>query len=115
MKFEIMNKYFMYHYNCGKVSNIFSHFLNRNNDIQEHNTRIAYHFHIPAVKTDLGKTGINRGAVIWNIIVKDGINANVSETVFKKKLKSWKLMELFFKSLRPCYAIRGYSGCGLGQ
>ena len=49
---------------------IFSDFFNRNSDIHEYNTRIADHFHIPAVKTDLGKTGIKyRGAVIWNIIV----------------------------------------------
>ena len=75
----------MYHYNCGKVSRIFSHFFNRNSDIHEYNTRIADHFHIPAVKTDLGIK--YRGAVIWNIIVKDGINTDVSETVFKKILK----------------------------
>ena len=56
--------------------------------IHEYNTRIADHFHIPTVKTDLGKTGIKYcGAVIWNIIVKDGINTDVSETVFKKFLK----------------------------
>ena len=92
MKFENINKYligdFMYHYNCGKVPSIFSHFFNKNSDIHECNTRIADHFLIPAVKTDVGKTGIKyRGAVIWNTIVKDGINTDVSETVFKKFLK----------------------------
>ena len=62
MKFQNINKYlignFMYHYNCGKVPGIFSHFFNKNSDIHEYNTRIADHFHIPTVKTDLGKTGI---------------------------------------------------------
>ena len=92
MKFENINKYlignFMYHYNCVKVPDIFSHFFNRNSDIPVYNTRIADHFHFPAAKTDLGKTGIKyRGAVIWNIIVKDGINTDVSETVLKKNLK----------------------------
>ena len=67
---------------------ILSHFFNKNSDIHEYNTRIADHFHIPAVKIDLGKTGIKyRGAVIWNITVKDGINTDVSETVLKKFLK----------------------------
>ena len=92
MKFENINKYlignFMHHYNYVKMSGIFSHFFNRNSDIHEYNTRIADHYHIPAVKTDLGKTGIEyRGAVICNIIVKDRINTDVSETVFKKTLK----------------------------
>ena len=42
------------------------------------------------MKTDLGKSGIKyRGAVIWNIIVKDGINTDVSEAVFKNFLKNW--------------------------
>ena len=46
------------------------------------------HFHIPIVKTDLGKTSIRyRGAVIWNILIKDGINVDVSEAVFKKFLR----------------------------
>ena len=37
-------------------------------------TRSAQNFHIPCVITDLGKTGIRyRGAVIWNIILRDGI------------------------------------------
>ena len=68
----------------GKVPGIFSHFFNRNSDIHEYNTRIADHFHIPAVKTDLGKTGIKyKGVVILNIIVKDGINTDGSEPVFK--------------------------------
>ena len=89
MKFENINKNLigncMYHYNCGKVPGIFSYFFNKNNDINEYNTRIADHFHILTMKTDLGKTGIKyRDAVIWNIIVKDGIYTDVSETVFKK-------------------------------
>ena len=71
MKFENINKYFMgyfmYNYNCGKVPDMFSHFFVKNSEIPVHNTWIADHFHIPVVKTDLGKTGIKyRGAVIWN-------------------------------------------------
>ena len=72
MKFENINKYlignFMYRYICGQVPDTFSSFFIRNNDIHSHNTRTADHFHIPIVKSDLGKTGIKyRGAVIWNI------------------------------------------------
>ena len=40
------------------------------------------------VKSELGKTGVRyRGATIWNAILKDGINPDVSEAVFKKFLK----------------------------
>ena len=79
---------FMYRYICCLVPDTFSSFFMRNNDIHYHNTRTADHFHIPIVKTDRGKTGIKyRGAVIWNILIKDGINVDVSEAVSKKFLR----------------------------
>ena len=105
MKFENINKYrignFMYRYICSLVPDTFSSFFIRDKDIHSHNTRTADHFHIPIVKTDLGKTGIKyRGAVIWNILIKDGINVDVSEAVFKKFLKNWLMMELFLNHKR---------------
>ena len=92
MRFENINKNlivnFMYRYICGLVPDTFSSFFIRNKDIHSHNTRTADHFHIPIVKTDICKTGIKyRGAVIWNILIKDGINVDVSEAVFKKFLR----------------------------
>ena len=92
MKFENINKYliwnFMYRYICGQVQDTFSSFFIINNDIHSHNTRTADHFHIPVVKTDLSKAGVKyRGAVIWNILIKGGINVDVSEAVFKKFLR----------------------------
>ena len=55
----------------------------RNSGIHIENTRIADSFQILAMKSDLGKTGINcRGTVIRNIIIKDGINTDISQTVF---------------------------------
>ena len=78
----------MYRYICAQVSDTFSSFFIRNNDIHTHNARTADHFHISIVKTDLGKTGIKyRSAVIWNILIKYGINVDVSEVVFKKFLR----------------------------
>ena len=53
-----------------------------------YDTRTAQHYHIPPVKFDLAKTGIRyRGAVVWNAILSDNTNTNVSEAVFKKVLK----------------------------
>ena len=92
MKFENINKYllgnFMYRYICGQVTDTFSSFFIKNNDIHSHNTRTDDQFHIPIVKTDISIAGVKyRGAVIWNILIKYGINVDVSEAVFKKFLR----------------------------
>ena len=40
------------------------------------------------VKTDLGDIGIRyRRAVIWNLILQDGTNTDVSGAVFKERFK----------------------------
>ena len=41
-------------------------------------------------KANLGNTGISfRGALIWNSILNDGINPDVSEAVSKKFRMKW--------------------------
>ena len=46
------------------------------------------HYHIPSCKTNLGKRSLKyTGAVIWNNILKLGINPNISDFMFAKKLK----------------------------
>ena len=92
MKFEDINTYlignFMYRHSQCKVPELFHTFFVKNKDIHDHVTRSAQHFHIPCVKSDLGKTGIRyRGAIVWNLILQDGTNPDVSEAVFKKCLK----------------------------
>ena len=91
MKFDNINTYlignFMYRYSKEKVPELFYSFFIKNQDIHVHDTRSAQHFHDPCVKTDLGKTGIRYRAVIWNLILQDGTNIDVSEAVFKKCLK----------------------------
>ena len=93
MQFLDINKYligrFMYKYHTGNVPTIFVSFLKQNREIHDYNTRTASHLHIPAVKSDLRKTGIRyRGALIWNYIYNDGYNTDVSEAVFVKCLKT---------------------------
>ena len=88
-----MNKYligrFKYKYHTGNVPTIFVYFCQQNREIHDNNTRTASHLHIPAVKSDLGKTGIRyRGALIWNYIHNDGYNTDVLEAVFVKCLKT---------------------------
>ena len=92
MKFGDINTYlignFMYRHSKEKVPELFYSFFIKNQDIHVHDTRSAQYFHIPCVITDLGKTGIRyREAVIWNLILRDGTNTDVSEAVFKKCLK----------------------------
>ena len=67
---------------------IFVSYFQQNCDVHHYDTRTAQHYHIPPVKFDLAKTGIRyRGAVVWNAILSDNTNTNVSEAVFKKVLK----------------------------
>ena len=91
IKFVKMNKYlfgrFMFRVYHRQVPEFFSPFLVRNRDIHQHETRLAGHFHIPPVKLDLSKTGIKyKGAIIWNIILQEDVNLDVSEAVCKQIL-----------------------------
>ena len=92
MKFDNINTYlignFMYRHSKERVPELFYSFFIKNQDIHVHYTRSAQHFHIPCVITDLDKTGIrHRGAIIWNLILRNGTNTDVSEAVLKKMLE----------------------------
>ena len=77
----------MYRCISGQVPDA-SHYFIRNNFIHAQDTMIADHLQIPIAKTDLCKISIKyRGAVIWNILIKEGINGDVSEAIFKKFLR----------------------------
>ena len=94
MRFECINKYmmgcFMYKLCSGNIPVMFMSFFKRNHELYDYNTRTINHFHIPPVRSELGMTGVRyRGAIIWNAILKDGINPDVPEAVFKKFLKSY--------------------------
>ena len=92
VKLSDINKYligrFMFRYCKGQLPRLFDSFFCRNNDFHQHNTRISDHYHIPSVKSDLSKTGIKyRGTVIWNAVLHNGIDYDVSEAVFVKQLR----------------------------
>ena len=91
IKFVNINKYligrFMFRVYHGQVPDFFFTFFVRNCDIHPHETRLAGHFHIPSVQLDLSKTGIKyKGAIIWNNILQEDVNLDVSEAVFQKIL-----------------------------
>ena len=92
MKLLDLNSYligrFMYRCHIEVVPEQFALYFTKNSDLHDHVTRTAHHFHAPQVKSDLSKTGIRyRGAIIWNAILSNDTNTDVSEAVFKKFLK----------------------------
>ena len=101
MKFTDINPFLIgrfVHCCCnGKVPEIFVSYFQQNCDVHHYDTRTAQHYHIPPVKFDLAKTGIRyRGAVVWNAILSDNTNTNVSEAVFKKVLKRLLIVGILY-------------------
>ena len=87
-----INKYvigrFMYRYCTGRVPDIFFDFFEKNSEFYKYETRSADLFRIPSVSLDLGKTEIRYlGVIIWNSILKNGVNSVISEAIFAKWLK----------------------------
>ena len=100
---------------CQSKRSRFLHFLfQRNSEYHNHETISADHFHIPAVKSDLGKTGIRfRRAIIRNAVLSNNVNTDVSDAVYVKFLKRlinenvlpWingKIIILYLESTQPC-------------
>ena len=92
VKISYLNTYliarFMFRYAKASVPDSFASLFQGNSEYHNHETRSADHFHIPAVTSDLGKTGIRfRGAIIWNAVLSKNVNTDVSEAVYVKFLK----------------------------
>ena len=59
-----------------------------NPSIHAHDTRQSSHFHAPLIKKELSNSNVrNRGAVVWNDIMKCNIKTSESDCVFCKELK----------------------------
>ena len=79
---------FMFRYVNGSLPKPFVGYFTTNANINSYNTRQTLHFHLPNVRSDLGKQNIKyRGATIWNRLLDLGINLETSEFVFTKCLK----------------------------
>ena len=118
MKFSDLNTYliarFMFRYAKASVPDSFGSLFQRNNEYHNHETRSADHFHIPVVTSDLGKTGIRfRGAIIWNAVLCNNVNTDVSEAVYAKFLQRlinenvlpWidgRMIIMYLESTQPC-------------
>ena len=79
----------MYHVYTSEVVTVFQRLFSTNRNIHTHETRQSDHFNIPLYHKNIGKSSIRyRGAVIWNNVLKIGIELNCSKMIFKQHLKS---------------------------
>jgi len=93
MKLNDINTYliakFMHRRHIQKVPEHIFQFFSRNDEIFPYNLRTAHHLQLPKVKSELAKNSIRfRGAYIWNFILGEGLNVDVSEASFTKYIKN---------------------------
>ena len=93
-KLTDINKYligrFMFRFCNGHVPEIFNSFIFAYKyEFHNYNARSAQYFHIPPVKTNLGKTGIRYGGTLTcNEMLNKGIYPDTSECLFVKFLQT---------------------------
>ena len=74
---------------------LFNSWFRKNEDVHGYNTRQMDHYHIPFVRTELGKSSLRyHGVIIWNNILNIGIDPEVSEFKFSKSLKQCILQNM---------------------
>ena len=88
----LINKYLlgrlMYKIYTNSALQKFECFFECNKDVHDYNTRQTNHYHLPCIRTNLGKFGFRyQGAFIWNEILKLDISIE-SEYSFSKNLKT---------------------------
>ena len=80
---------FMFRWFNRNVPIMFHDFFALNSDIHGYYTRQSDYLHVPQVKSNLSKFGIRyRGVIVWNALLKLGINPDTSEAVFSKTIKT---------------------------
>ena len=87
-----INKYLigrvMYRIHTNSILQKCNGFFECNRDVYHHNTRQTNHFHLPRIRTDLGKFSFRyQGASIWNEILKSDISME-SEYTFSKNTRT---------------------------
>ena len=92
LRFHDINLYlmgkFMFRFYKSEVPELFVNFFNSNAETHDYFTRQHNHLHVPMIKSNLSKFAIRyRGVIIWNGIMKLGIDPDTSEAVFVKLFK----------------------------
>ena len=75
----------------------------KNSNVHTHNTRQTDHYHVPPVRTNLGKASFKyQGALIWNNILKHEIDIGISDHLFAKNIKGLILQKLLWSDIENC-------------
>ena len=103
---ENINKYLlsrlMYRIHHGYITMLDGYFI-KNSNIHTHNTRHIDHYHVPSVRTNLGKASFKyQGALIWNNILKHEIDIRASDFLFAKNIKGLILQKLLWSDIENC-------------
>ena len=106
LRFHDINLYlmgkFMFRFYKSEVPELFVNYFNSNAETHDYFTRQHNHLHVPMIKSNLSKFAIRyRRVIIWNGIMKLGIDPDTSEAVFVKLFKKCILTQkirLWYKS-----------------
>ena len=80
---------FMHLVHSGMVPSIIGKLFVRNCDTHNYSTRQSNHYHVPIVKSNMGKSSIHyKGVIIWNTILNASVPVDVSPQTFKYHLKN---------------------------
>ena len=81
--------HFMFRWYDRNVPVMFHDFFAANSDVHGYYTRQSDYLHAPQVKSYLNKFGIRyRGVIMWNALLKLGINPDTSKAVFSKTIET---------------------------
>ena len=84
----------MYRIHNGNIT-LFHAYFKKNKEVHQYNTRQTNHYHVPCVKTELGKSALRfHGVLIWNKILNLGMDPKISEYEFSKLLKQYLILNM---------------------
>ena len=70
-------------------------YFKKNKEVHQYGTRQINHYHVPPVKTELGKSALRfHGVVIWNNMLNLGMDPVMTEYEFSKSLKNYLLQDM---------------------
>ena len=102
-----MNAYvtgmFMFKIYNQDVPRVFDGFFTYNYEVDDHDTRISNHFHVPQIKSNMSAFGIKyHGVIVWNKILNAKLNPGSSELSFNWCWKNVYCKNLWFKNDHFC-------------
>ena len=69
-------------------------YFKKNKDVHQYSTRQTDHYHVPCVKTGLGKSALRYHVLIWNKILNLAMDPEISEYEFSKPPKQYLILNM---------------------